>query len=32
MGAIEEKFAKLATDNAPGQEGRQREGLSLIHI
>lgn len=26
MGAIEDKFAKLATDNAPGQELRQREG------
>ena len=32
MGAIEEKFAKLATDNAPGQEGRQREGAAPAAI
>ena len=24
MSAIEDKFAMLATDNAPGQEGRQK--------
>ena len=24
MGKIEDKFAMLATDNAPGQEGRQK--------
>ena len=28
MGAIEEKFAKLATDNAPGQEVRQASGAA----
>lgn len=27
MGRIEEKFAKLATDHAPGQEVRQRDAL-----
>ena len=29
MGAIEDKFARLATDNAPGQEVRQRDGAFL---
>jgi aspartate/methionine/tyrosine aminotransferase len=28
MGAIEDKFAKLATDNAPGQEVRQQAGAA----
>ena len=32
MGAIEDKFAELATDNAPGQEVRQRDGAFLAEI
>ena len=32
MGAIEDKFAELATDNAPGQEVRQRDGAFLADL
>ena len=32
MSAIEEKFAKLATDNAPGQEALQAAGAATVNI
>jgi aspartate/methionine/tyrosine aminotransferase len=32
MGAIEDKFARLANDNAPGQEVRQRDDAFLADI